>query len=132
MSLKDKLVLSIESLQGFSMTVIERYMSSIGRLEDGTPLTETLYSVVKLESGMYGLFEGESEYFSVSSEKCLDVCSEEYWEDDCDKSIHKWLSFHLLSVEDEVSILQEEMRQIRESLSTVHGIRRRLIDARIK
>ncbi len=114
------------------MTVIARHTNSLGRLEDGTPLTETLYSVVKLESGMYGLFEGESEDFSVSSEKCLDVCSEEYWGDDCDKSIHKWLSFHLLSVEDEVLILQEEMKQIRESLDTVNGIRRRLIDARIK
>ncbi len=71
------------------MIVIARHMNSVGNLEDGTPLTETLYSVVKLESGMYGLFEGESEYFSVSSEKCLDVCSEEYWGYDCDKSIHK-------------------------------------------
>ncbi len=114
------------------MTVIAKYTNSIGRLEDGTPLTETLYSVVKLESGMYGLFEGESEYFSVSSERCLDVCSEEYWEDDCNKAITKWLSFHLLSVEDEVSILQEEMKQLQESLNTANGIRRRLIDARIK
>ncbi len=114
------------------MTVIERYTNSIGRLEDDTPLTETLYSVVKLESGMYGLFEGESEYFSVSSERCLDVCSEEYWEDYCDKAINKWLIFHLLSVEGEVSTVQEEMKQLQESLNTVNGIRRRLIDARIK
>lgn len=114
------------------MTVIARHVSSIGRLEDGTPLTETLYSVVKLESGMYGLFEGESDYFSVSNERCLDVCNQEYWDDACNKSITKWLSFHLLSVEDEVTILQEEMKQLQESLNTVNGIRRRLIDARIK
>ncbi|CAH9014776.1 hypothetical protein VP501E541_P0243 [Vibrio phage 501E54-1] len=114
------------------MKVVARYTNSIGRLGNGDPLTETLYAVVQSETGMYCLFEGEPEHFSVSSERCLDVCSAKYWKDLCEESIQKWLSFHLLSVEEEVSSIQEELTQLHESLKGATQVRRRLIEARIK